>query len=593
MHYLMYFKDGFMRKFPLERPSMSIGRGSDNDLVLSDPSISRHHCKVELDGDVLKIRDLHSRNGLFVGKRQVGEATLHLNTSFFAGDVEFFFKRGEVHEFQLSPELASIMSFKAPSRQKRGNDELTRDSESKYGVVLRMAAEKAILAENLSAFLQVLGEELSLLSFPGALFHSGPDNSVFLFNALPQPIRDCTKHFGTGPHPTAGSFDWHGTTVHARRYPIGDDPAEWALVHISEKEEILDKPTMVTFLRRLCEILLSRRQMIPCEAPPAVPRDSTLFRGETVCIIGRSPAMKKLVDVVRRIAPKKSFVLVLGENGTGKELVAKMIHELSGRKQYVAVNCAAIPANLLESELFGYEAGAFTDARKRRVGKLEQASGGTLVLDEIGDMPQELQAKLLRAIQEKSLTRLGGNDAIPLDVRIVSLTNRDIYRHVEEGGFREDLFFRLRVHELVIPPLRERPEDIDALIAHFAAVYAKINNIHHGGFSKSAHRCLLQYPWRGNVRELENEISRIMEIIDDQEMIGSHHILPSIACRCPDSEEPTAPPAGEALRQRKDEMEREAIASLLQQLGGNKSQASRSLGMSYQGFLKKLKRLGL
>ena len=270
-----------------------------------------------------------------------------------------------------------------------------------------------------------------------------------------------------------------------------------------------------------------------------------------------------------------------------------MLHRLSARDSYVALNCTAIPAALLESELFGFERGAFTNANQRRIGKIEEASGGTLVLDEIGDMPLETQAKLLRVIQENAITRLGSNERIDVDLRIMALTNQDLQELVRTGKFREDLFYRLRVHQLTMPPLRQRPEDIPHLVRHFALIYAHRNRVAPAGFSEAAEEALARYPWPGNVRELENEILRIMEMLEDGELINVHHLLPEIAC----------PPAAEAdpdprrqpalIKDRVHETEKREIEALLQVNRGNKTRTAKDMGLSYRGFLKKVKRLGI
>jgi transcriptional regulator with PAS, ATPase and Fis domain len=303
--------------------------------------------------------------------------------------------------------------------------------------------------------------------------------------------------------------------------------------------------------------------------------------------------MKRQIDIAAKVAPKSAFMLIMGESGTGKELIARMIHHLSGRKKYVAINCAAIPTTLLESELFGHEAGAFTDARQRKVGRIEESSGGTLVLDEIGDMPLDIQAKMLRVIAERSVTRLGSNELLPVDLRIVAMTNRDIYRLVEAKQFRQDLFFRLRVHEIIVPPLREHREDIPPLVMYFTRLYGELNQVAPAGFSQSVQECFNSYDWPGNVRELENEIRKIMEIIEDREIISDHHLTQSIADFCRKAP-PPGPAAVEASFQEKmADHEREELLELLQRHAGNKAAAARTLGVTYQALWKKMRKLGL
>jgi two-component system, NtrC family, nitrogen regulation response regulator GlnG len=238
-------------------------------------------------------------------------------------------------------------------------------------------------------------------------------------------------------------------------------------------------------------------------------------------IIGKSKPMQEIYKILGRVAPADVTVLITGESGTGKELVARAIHFNSSRlgKSFLALNCAAIPSELLESELFGYEKGAFTGATERKIGKFEQASGGTLFLDEIGDMPLDLQAKLLRVLQEKEITRTGGNTSIPVDVRIVAATNQDLEEKVRKKQFREDLYYRLNVVPINIPPLRERRNDIPLLVEYFLSRLPKELNVSVQGCTGEALELLKSHDWPGNVRELENTLRRATLLSSDQFLI--------------------------------------------------------------------------
>lgn len=233
-------------------------------------------------------------------------------------------------------------------------------------------------------------------------------------------------------------------------------------------------------------------------------------------LVGTSPQLKAIIEMVKKIAPTEANVLIQGESGTGKELIARAIHKNSLRGQgggrFVPVDCASLPENLLESELFGHEKGAFTDAQSSRPGLLEFADGGTIFFDEIGEMPLLLQAKMLRVLQEKQFRRLGSNRLITSDFRIVAATNRDLMKEVKEKRFREDLFYRLNVIHIQVPPLRERAGDIELLAWHFLRHYKQLNNRDLDGFSGAALQKLKQYPWPGNVRELENIIERAVSL---------------------------------------------------------------------------------
>ncbi|HXD52615.1 MAG TPA: sigma-54 dependent transcriptional regulator, partial [Burkholderiales bacterium] len=237
-------------------------------------------------------------------------------------------------------------------------------------------------------------------------------------------------------------------------------------------------------------------------------------------IIGESETIKRAVSETQRVAPTDATVLLLGESGTGKELFARAVHHLSNRRDqaFVAINCAAIPETLIENELFGHERGAFTGAGDRQLGKFEMASGGTVFLDEIGELPLAVQGKLLRAIEEKSIDRIGGRGPIPVDVRVVAATNKDLRKAVDDGSFRGDLFFRLAVFPIDIPPLRERGDDIILLANHFAAELGKELRGQEAGISEAAMKALCGHSWPGNVRELENAIERACILSDTSEL---------------------------------------------------------------------------
>ena len=233
---------------------------------------------------------------------------------------------------------------------------------------------------------------------------------------------------------------------------------------------------------------------------------------ELIPILGESPAINRIKETIERVAPTEARVLITGEPGTGKELVAKWIHHLSNRSKgpMVEVNCAAIPGELIESELFGHEKGSFTGATKQRIGKFEQAHEGTLFLDEIGDMSLSAQAKVLRALQENKITRVGGDRALPVDVRVIAATNKDLLKEIGEGRFREDLYHRLSVILIHVPPLRERREDIPLIARHFSVHIARRNGLGEKSFTEEALERLKHLEWRGNVRELHNVVERLL-----------------------------------------------------------------------------------
>ncbi len=306
-------------------------------------------------------------------------------------------------------------------------------------------------------------------------------------------------------------------------------------------------------------------------------------------IIGRSPAMEELFATLALVAPSDANVLILGESGTGKELVANVLHQNSARRQgpFVAVNCAALQENLLESELFGHEKGAFTGADARRRGRFEQAHGGTLFLDEIGDMALGTQAKILRVLQEGTFERVGGDTTIHADVRILAATHKDLERLVAEGGFRQDLYYRLNVVQVDLPPLRERKEDIPLLAEHFLKRSTAANRKVIQGFHPSTMARLVAHDWPGNTRELQNCVERAV-ILCPGETIMPADLPPQLARLEPEGGSAAVSP-GATLR----DMERELIRVTLEQNGGNRSRTAAQLGIARQTLLNKMKEYGI
>lgn len=318
---------------------------------------------------------------------------------------------------------------------------------------------------------------------------------------------------------------------------------------------------------------------------------------ETLDFIVRDNSMRAVVSLAEQVAPSDASILITGESGTGKEVLARHVHRKSSRskKPFISVNCAAIPESLLESELFGHEKGAFTGAIARRIGKFEEADGGTLLLDEISEMDVRLQAKLLRAIQERIIDRVGGSKPVPVNIRIIATSNRNLSDAVRTGTFREDLLYRLNVVNLKIPSLRERPEDILALAAHFVALYSNTNNVPKKAIAKDAQRHLATSPWPGNVRELENTLHRAV-LLSTGEDIGLD------AIRTPDGaiigQAPTTPEARAAMTAETvarslvgrtvADVECDLIMDTLDHCLGNRTHAAKILGISIRTLRNKL-----
>jgi two-component system response regulator HydG len=322
-------------------------------------------------------------------------------------------------------------------------------------------------------------------------------------------------------------------------------------------------------------------------------RESLGGRFDRRNIIGRSGPMAALLETVAQVAPSEATVLIVGESGTGKELIAGAIHYNSHRKEgpLVKMNCAAVTETLLESELFGHEKGAFTGAYKRKEGRFVQADGGTLFLDEVSEMSLAMQAKLLRVLQEMEITRVGGEAPLKVDVRLVAATNKDLMQEIEAGRFREDLFYRLNVVTLRIPPLRERHEDIPLLAQHFLTQFAQKNQKPVKGFTPQAMDRLLKYDWPGNVRELMNAVERAV-VLSRSDYLGDEEFVLVLRNK-PEEERPEQVAAKGPANLPLEEVEKTTILNTLDAAGGNKSEAARRLGITRRTLHKKLKKYGL
>lgn len=599
MKYLSYKINGFLKKTPLTDESITVGRDSGNHLVIDDEWVSRKHLSVTLQEDMIVVEDLGSKNGFYVNNTKKRRAVLNNGETFRLGNIDFTLVQGSTDEFRLAenfpPQEAVVKDSPGP-----GSDNVqTSTMHNVLNLLLEEILSEGVKKNNFNEFLSFLSSELLMIPGLGALFlvtrKPGRPGIRFAYNNRPNTMCELEKLLKNDP----GIFTASHSCLRVpgsdsgglfSSFPISLDGVTSALVYLKtggsrkENREIKD---FLSLLARAVEVV-NRFFHQPAAKEKVLPPDQK----QEEDIIAASSQMRELIQQAKKIAGTDIFILIQGESGTGKELFAKLIHRHSRRNmaKLVALNCAAIPENLLESELFGYEKGAFTGAYAQSKGKLELASGGTLALDEIGDMPLSLQSKLLRALQEQEFYRLGGAAPIKVDLRIISLTHQDLKELIRQNRFRSDLYFRLVHRTLVIPPLRERKEDISALINYYTNKFCSSENKSINGFSVKAMETLLGHSWPGNVRQLENELHSIINLTDDGDMVDYDILSPDIkANEKKVSIESPPPPTPKHYKKASNE----EIVAILEKHNWNKSRAAKELGMTYHGLHKKMKNLNI
>ena len=598
-----------------------IGRQSGNRLQLYHGSVSRRHCVLEPSPEGVLLRDLESRCGTFVNGVPVRERLLEHGDFLKVGDALFLFlsrpeEPGEERAsaalaggdytvrstiqlslddvFYLHPErvLASLAAGDLKARALSTLLTLSAEVQTLSGVeaLSRRLVERAfevVPAERLAVLLTD-GDELTLV-------HASEEpprvSRTLVRRALEERVavlsNDVTAdgEESTGDLFAAGVRSLLCIPLVALDRPLGvlygdSSRASFAPEHL----ELLSAMAGIASLA-----LHNALRMEALEAENRRFRDAHLQHD----IVGESPALKRVFQLIARVAPTDLTVLILGESGTGKELVAKAVHKNSPRseKPFVAINCATLSETLLESELFGHEKGAFTGAVGRKAGQFELAHEGTLFLDEVGEIPLPLQARLLRALETREIQRVGGARPIPVDVRLVAATNRVLAAAVRAGTFRDDLYHRLNVFAVSLPPLRERREDIPLLASHFAARSARRLGRSLAGFSPEARAALLAYDWPGNIRELQNAVERAVVLAADDLLRPEDLPEAVLESAAASPAEPGASPGPyhEAVAQAK----RRILLDALEEAGGNSSEAARRLGLNRTYFHRLLTHLKL
>ena len=591
---------------------VSVGREPSNTVSLLDASVSRRHCLIKRNGAGFKIQDLNSRNSTFVNGVPVTERDLASGDEIKIGSSLFVFV---IPENEPTPNASSVELTETGA----GSTIILRKQDARYLRDLEKIKPSARMVRDLNALLRLsktVNSVRGLIPLEKQIIElilevSPAERAAILL--CDQGIDEPTSTFGwdrrTGPNHAiqvsrtiVSQVLTEGVAVLCNDLPAADSFSSTESVMVRHIRSVLAVPLEV-FDRVLGVIYLDASnpearfdedhlQLLTAMGSMAALALDSARRMEWLeeenrrlqaemniehNMVGESPRMRDVYQFINRVAPKDSTVLISGESGTGKELVARAIHRNSTRasKPYVAINCAAIAENLLESELFGHEKGAFTGAIAQKKGKLESAEGGTVFLDEIGELAPMLQAKMLRVLQEREFERVGSTKTIKLDIRLIAATNRDLEEEVRKGGFREDLFYRLNVVSMRMPGLRERREDISLLASYFAAKYAKRANRNVVGISPQARAFLLNYDWPGNVRELENAIERAV-VLGSSDLILPED-LPEVVL------EKAGPAASSAAVSAFHDTVREAkktvIIAAVEQAGGNYTEAARILGL--------------
>jgi transcriptional regulator with GAF, ATPase, and Fis domain len=607
--------------FALPDGEASIGRDVVNHLFAADASLSRHHCRLSRAGADCFVRDLQSRNGTRVNGIPVEERQLFHGDQLSVGSsVLMFLSEAEEADIQTKQKLFETVKLDEASLGLELGQEATRWLDSILASLpgtpelthflqslLKIVTAIGGIRDRESLQWQLLGFLFDV--FPasrGAIFYfdqvgavessatwdreRGPDQAVPVSQAVLRRVyQEKTGFLHLEPEPQSGGREPHARSILCVPMTISRDVLGAIYLERSEPQQ----PFSDTHLRVLSAVgSIGAFSLENLQHWERLRQENQILRAEVnidYSLVGVSERMKEVFDLVRRVAPTDATVLIEGESGTGKELVARAIHRNSRRadKAFVAINCAAIAENLLESELFGHEKGSFTGAFAQKKGKIEIAESGTLFLDEVGELRPELQAKLLRVLQEKEFERVGGTKAISLDVRVIAATNKKLAHAVERGEFRKDLYYRLNVVALAMPALRDHPEDIPLLAEHFLVKVSRKCKTRISGFSDEARACLQRYDWPGNVRELENAIERAV-VLGSGELILPEDLPESIG----DSSSGTPSESAGYLGSVK-EAKRQTISHALQQAGGNYLEAAMTLGIHPNSLLRLMRNLNL
>jgi Nif-specific regulatory protein len=618
------FKDS---SFVLSGPAVSVGRDSSNGVAISDPALSRRHCVLRREGTDHRISDLESRNGTFVNGMAVKESRLQHGDQISVGDSVFVFLLREDAEEPGNSQVVFEDRLTQATAQISPQDVVYLQPEC----ILKELPATSRLGQNLSALLKIsrivhaigdleqLQAQILELIFEvapaesGAILlqskSSGQFRSTFArhrLSAASQPVRvsrTITCQVLEQGLAVLGSDVARGSDLSGVESVVSSNVRSLLCVPLTVFQKVIgciyldttdpasrfdeEHLQLVAAIAGISAVALENARRLQWLQQENLRLNTEINLEHNM--VGESARMKDVYQFLSRVAPKESTVLIEGESGTGKELVARAIHRNSPRagKPFVTINCAAIPEGLMESELFGHERGAFTDAVVQKKGKLELADGGVVFLDEIGELALALQVKLLRALQEREFDRVGGTRPISVDIRLIAATNKNLEAAVTAGLFRLDLYYRLNVVTLVVPPLRDRLEDIPALAAYFVLKYCKKCKVKAKTISPEAMAFMVNYDWPGNVRELENAIERAI-VLSDSDSVQADDL--------PDPILEKDPPAGVTavkFHANLKEFKKQLILNAMGAAKGNYTEAARFLGVHPNYLHRLIRNLGL
>ncbi|MGI8838549.1 MAG: sigma 54-interacting transcriptional regulator [Pyrinomonadaceae bacterium] len=590
--------------FSIEEFPVVIGRETAATLCLADASVSRRHSQIEKENDQFVILDLESLNGTFINDVPIKRRTLQHGDRVRIGDSQFLFllQESDTAALATSVQFDDTSSVSGSTLQIKFNDALylmARDLSALMKISTTINAIRGV-EELRKTLLELLfevvpaergavlltaehgkDEDMEFDSVFALHRHRGPDKSLKISRTITRSVLEAREAILISNQPEAPSLRSE-SLVRDRPHSILcvplimlDHPIGVIYLDTREPDADFDKDhlQLVTAIAAISAVAIENARHIEW----LVSENQRLIADFDIehNIVGESSAVRDVLQFISKVAPTDSTVLISGESGTGKELAARAIHQNSKRanKPFMAVNCAALAESLLESELFGHEKGSFTGALVQKKGRLEVAEGGTVFLDEIGDLAPALQVKLLRVLQEREFERVGGTRPIKLDIRVIAATNKNLEEAVSTGAFRQDLYYRLNVVSLEMPPLRNRLEDIPLLANYFAAKYGKRCNRRVMGTSPQAIARLVAYQWPGNVRELENAIERAVVLGTTERILPEDLPESVLEAASIAAEEPTK--YHEAVRQTKKQL----ILTTMAQVNGSFTEAAKKLGV--------------